>query len=62
MNSRIALLLLAIVIAATFFTAWTLNSDPSVAWLHILGMGLSLVLLAVVFWGRPDYEPTRPPN
>ena len=62
MNVRIALLLLAIVIAATFFTAWTLTSDTTIAWLHLLGLGLSLALLAVLFWGRVDFEPTRPPN
>eukprot|EP01037_Dinobryon_pediforme_P022864 gene22864-24157_t len=59
MNVRIALLLLAIVIAATFFTAWTLTSDTTIAWLHLLGLGLSLALLAVLFWGRVEFEPTR---
>lgn len=62
MNTRIALLLLAIIIAATFFTAWTLTSDATTAWLHLLGMALSLALLAMLFWGRADVEPTRPPN
>ena len=55
-------LLLEIVIGATFFTAWMLTSDTTVAWLHLLGMALSLALLALLFWGRVDAQPTRPPN
>ena len=61
---RHKLLASAIVVLATVIAAlWVLSLDTGIGWLHVAGLGLSVVLLVLIwFWpGRKERQPRRPP-
>lgn len=64
MTGRHKLLASAIVVLAMAIAAlWVLSLDTGIGWLHVAGLGLSVVLLlAIWFWpGRKEQQPRRPP-
>jgi hypothetical protein len=64
MTNRRKLLACAVVVLATAIAAlWVLSLDTEIGWLHIAGLGLSVVLLVLIwFWpGRKEQQPRRPP-
>jgi membrane protein implicated in regulation of membrane protease activity len=61
---RHKLLASAIVVLATVIAAlWVLSLDTGIGWLHVAGLGLSVVLLVLIWlWpGRKEQQPRRPP-
>jgi O-antigen/teichoic acid export membrane protein len=61
---RHKLLASAIVVLATVIAAlWVLSLDTGIGWLHVAGLGLSIVLLVLIWlWpGRKEQQPRRPP-
>jgi O-antigen/teichoic acid export membrane protein len=64
MTVRKKLLAIAVVVLATAIAAlWVLSSDTGIGWMHVAGIGLSVVLLVLIwFWpGRKEQQPRRPP-
>ena len=64
MTNRRKLLGSAVIVLATVIAAfWVLSLDTGIGWLHVAGLGLSVVLLVVIwFWpGRKEQQPRRPP-
>ncbi len=54
----------AVVVLATAIAAlWVLSLDTGIGWLHVAGVGLSVVLLVLIwFWpGRKEHQPRQPP-
>jgi hypothetical protein len=62
MSERAALIALAILIGLTFVLAYTMSHEPGVGWIHLLGLGLSVVLLAVIALGKVPGFAKSPPD
>jgi O-antigen/teichoic acid export membrane protein len=64
MTNRRKLLGSAVVVLATALAfLWGLSLDTGIGWMHVAGIGLSVVLLVLIwFWpGRKEHQPRRPP-
>ncbi len=58
---RPIIFILALLIAATFVVALVVSRDTANSWVHIIGLGLSVVLLGVITLGRVPGFSDRPP-
>lgn len=64
MTNRKKLLGSAVVVLATAIAAlWVLSLDTGIGWMHVAGIGVSVVLLALIwFWpGRKEQQLRQPP-
>ncbi len=52
---------LAAIVAAGIAVAWYFSKESGLAWWHILGMGLTVLLLAMVWLWPGPRQPKRPP-
>jgi len=48
------------ILAVVVFFAWTAWNDAHLGWAHIIGLGTTIALLAVI-WIWPGKQPTQPP-
>jgi hypothetical protein len=60
-NLQILWLVLAGVIAAALAVSWFLAVETRLAWWHLAGMGLSVLLLALVWLWPGERQPKGPP-
>ena len=54
-------LILAVLIAAGVAVSWYYSKELGLAWWHIAGMGLTILLLALIWLWPGERQPKRPP-
>ncbi len=54
-------LILAVLIAAGMAVSWYYSKESGLAWWHIAGMGLTILLLALIWLWPGERQPKRPP-
>lgn len=54
-------LVLAVLIAGGVAVAWYYSKESGLAWWHIAGMGLTILLLALIWFWPGQRQPKRPP-
>jgi hypothetical protein len=54
-------LILAILVAAAVAVSWYLSKETQLAWWHVLGMGLTVLFLVLIFLWPGVRQPKRPP-
>ena len=61
-NGKKLLVSAVVVLAMAIAVLWLLSLDTGIGWLHVAGLGLSVVLLALIwFWpGWKERQPRRP--
>ncbi|MGO9170641.1 MAG: hypothetical protein ACLP7P_01555 [Rhodomicrobium sp.] len=52
---------LAVLAAAGVAVSWYFSKESNLAWWHVLGMGLTVFLLALVWLWPGPRQPKRPP-
>lgn len=62
-TSRKLMLSAVVLVAAAIAVLWVLSLETDIGWLHVAGLGLSVLLLGLIwFWpGRKEQQPRRPP-
>jgi len=60
-NLRILWLVLAGLLAAALAVSWYISAETQLAWWHIAGMGLAVLLLVLVWLWPDERQPKRPP-
>ncbi len=60
-NLQILWLVLAGLIAAGVAVSWFFSIETNFAWWHLAGMGLTVLLLALVWLWPGERQPRRPP-
>jgi hypothetical protein len=53
--------ILAVVVAAGMAVSWYFSKETSLAWWQIAGMGLTVLLLALIWLWPGERQPKRPP-
>lgn len=54
-------LILAVLVAAGILVSWYFSARANLAWWHIAGLGLTVVLLALIWLWPGVRQPKRPP-
>lgn len=54
-------LILAVIAGAGVAVSWYFSKESGLAWWHILGMGLTVLLLALVWLWPGERQPRQPP-
>ena len=54
-------LTLAVLIAAGVAVSWYFSKQSGLAWWHLLGMGLTVLLLALIWLWPGQRQPKQPP-
>ncbi len=54
-------LILAVLVAAGVAVSWYYSKESCLAWCHIAGMGLTILLLALIWLWPGERQPKRPP-
>ena len=54
-------LVLAVIAAAGVAVSWYFSKESGLAWWHILGMGLTVLLLVLIWLWPGESQPRRPP-
>jgi hypothetical protein len=62
MFHRPVLVVLAILIGMTFILAYAMSREPGLGWIHLVGLGLSVVLLGVIGIMRMPAPSKSPPD
>jgi hypothetical protein len=62
MSHRTVLTTLSILIGVTFRLAYSTSREPGVGWIHLVGLGLSVLLLAVIGLGKVPGISKSPPD
>ena len=60
-RKRALLAIIMVVLAVIVFFAWMAWNDGHFGWAHIAGMGLSILLLVLIWFWPGTQQPTRPP-
>ena len=60
-NLQILWIVLAGLIAAGLAVSWLVSAETHFAWWHLAGMGLTVLLLALVWLWPGERQPRRPP-
>lgn len=61
-TKKILLALMIAVAAIVVFVAWTAWNNGNLSIAHIVGLGASVVLLALIWFWPGNKQPTRPPS
>lgn len=61
MSHKLATAVLAVLIALTFVLGYT-TAGNGAGWIHLLGLGLSAILLVVIAMGQGSAFSRRPPD
>jgi hypothetical protein len=59
---RPVVIVLAVLIAVMFVLALVTSADRANAWIHLVGLGLTAVLLGIIALGRVPGFASRPPD
>lgn len=62
MSHRTVLITLSALIGLTFLLAYSASREPGVGWIHLIGLGLSVLLLAVIAFGKMPGISKSPPD
>ena len=62
LTKKILLALMIVVAAVVVFFAWTAWNNGNLGAAHIIGLGASVVLLALIWFWPGNKQPTRPPS
>ena len=54
-------LVLAVIVAAGVAISWYYSREGNFGWWHILGMGLTVLFLALIWLWPGERQPRRPP-
>jgi len=60
-TKRSLLVIMLVVLAIVVFFAWTAWNEGHFGWAHILGLGASILLLALIWFWPGNGQPTQPP-
>jgi hypothetical protein len=60
-NLQLILLVLAALTAAGVAVSWLFAAETHLAWWHLAGLGLAVLMLALVWLWPGERQPRRPP-
>jgi hypothetical protein len=61
MTNKTLLAIMIVVLAVVVFFAWMAWNEGHLGWAHIVGMGVSILILVLIWFRSETQQPTKPP-